>query len=161
MTVVEHFKYQQRVAVNLSSQADRDGDVRVQRKNLAAQRRAFGDALNAAIAASGKSRAQIQAALGVSAPAISNWTAGKRIPEPHLVFALEDFIGCGAGYLSRHLGYTRLNGEQHDKVTAADVEAAIHACDDLDDALLKGEAISNLRRLVDYHRLSMKEESDQ
>lgn len=74
-------------------------------------RKAFGDALTAAMAAKGLEQKQVAVLLttetqeSVAAPSISQWARGTHEPSRDRVFALEKVLGLKGGSLSRHLGY--------------------------------------------------------
>lgn len=67
--------------------------------------RAFGDALDAALAARGVTEKEIGDVVGKAQPTVNNWIKGGNPPTPEVVFTIERHLGLDAGSLSKHLGY--------------------------------------------------------
>jgi transcriptional regulator with XRE-family HTH domain len=72
---------------------------------------AFGDALKAALIASGVTHEQLAARVtgllgeSVTPASVSNWVNGKNEPTRVRMFAIEQTLDLRPGSLSRHLGY--------------------------------------------------------
>jgi len=70
-----------------------------------ARRRAFGQALGAAMRAADVKAPQVAAVVDLTADAVRKWLEGRSEPAPLTVFAVERLLEVPPGDISRHLGY--------------------------------------------------------
>jgi transcriptional regulator with XRE-family HTH domain len=82
----------------------------------------FGEALAAALYASGRTQEELAIHVDRRQSTVSNWASGKNEPDPWFVFEAEKFLGARPGSLSRFLGYVPIEAA----TIAGGVEEAIN-----------------------------------
>jgi len=114
--------------------------------NISAEQRVnFGEALHSAMELRRVSQTALKEHLGTSQSVISQWRYGKFACPPAAVFEIEDFLDLPAGWLSQHLGYTRLESVSRTPT----VEEAIGQDPDLSE-LDKRAVLALLEQLRSY-----------